>query len=227
MHDDAQCERVRRRCGISFPSTRTSSRTCFKRVNQAISDINNKPANKLFVEILSTTGTSIAAVAIVIKSPRPGIQAESKSTVGRIDRCGLARTCKMSDSDISFQHSDDDGSDFGIVASPAAGKKKTGAAAKPKKAMASKATPAAKGKAKATTTAAAKVGGRSPGIDSLLSRSTDVGFLTLTESHHSSCCQKGQRSAESQEECAKQLDVRHRRDQHSVRRRCRHGWKWQ
>lgn len=61
----------------------------------------------------------------------------------------------MSDSDVSFQHSDDDGSDFGIVASPAAGKKKAATTAKPKKAAATKAAPAAKGKAKAT--AAAKV----------------------------------------------------------------------
>jgi hypothetical protein len=64
----------------------------------------------------------------------------------------------MSDFDVSFQHSDDDGSDFGIVASPAAGKKKAATTVKPKKASATKAAPVAKGKAKATTTAAAKVG---------------------------------------------------------------------
>jgi hypothetical protein len=62
----------------------------------------------------------------------------------------------MSDSEVSFQQDDDEGSDFGIVASPAAGKKK--AAAKPKKAPVAKApTAAAKGKAKATTAAGAKV----------------------------------------------------------------------
>lgn len=62
----------------------------------------------------------------------------------------------MSDFEVSFQQSDDEGSDFGIVASPAAGKKK--AAAKPKKAPVAKAsTAAAKGKAKATTAAGAKV----------------------------------------------------------------------
>jgi hypothetical protein len=61
----------------------------------------------------------------------------------------------MSDSEVSFQQSDDEGSDFGIVASPAAKKK---VAAKPKKAPAAKATTsAAKGKAKATPAAGAKV----------------------------------------------------------------------
>lgn len=65
----------------------------------------------------------------------------------------------MSDSEVSFQQSDDEGSDFGIVASPAAGKKK--AAAKLKKAPTAKApTAAAKGKAKAPTAAGTKVSTR-------------------------------------------------------------------
>lgn len=67
----------------------------------------------------------------------------------------IARFITMSDSEVSFQQSDDDGSDFGIVASPAVKKK---AAPKPKKAPAAKATTtAAKGKAKATTASEAKV----------------------------------------------------------------------
>ncbi|KAJ9119885.1 hypothetical protein QFC24_005599 [Naganishia onofrii] len=66
----------------------------------------------------------------------------------------------MSDSEVSFQQSDDEGSDFAIVASPAAGKKKAAAvpaASKPKKAPAAKTTAAAaKGKGKAISAAATK-----------------------------------------------------------------------
>lgn len=83
----------------------------------------------------------------------------------------------MSDSDVSFQHSGDDGSDFGIVASPVAGKKKAATTAKPKKAAATKAAPAAKGKAKATTTAAAKVGDCPWDNGNLPSLRTDVRYL--------------------------------------------------
>ncbi|KAJ9091384.1 DNA topoisomerase 2 [Naganishia friedmannii] len=66
----------------------------------------------------------------------------------------------MSDSEVSFQQSDDEGSDFAIVASPAAGKKKAAAvpaASKAKTAPVAKATTTtAKGKGKATASAATK-----------------------------------------------------------------------
>lgn len=67
----------------------------------------------------------------------------------------------MSDSEVSFQQSDDEGSDFAIVASPVAGKKKASAApaaSKSKKAPTAKANASsAKGKGKVSATAVTKV----------------------------------------------------------------------
>ncbi|KAJ9111708.1 hypothetical protein QFC19_001068 [Naganishia cerealis] len=65
----------------------------------------------------------------------------------------------MSDSEVSFQQSDDEGSDFAIVASPAVTKKKAAvpAASKPKKAPAAKTAPStAKGKGKTSASATTK-----------------------------------------------------------------------
>jgi hypothetical protein len=118
----------------------------------------------------------------------------------------------MSDSEVSFQQSDDEGSDFAIVASPAAGKKKAAAvpaASKPKKAPAAKTTAAAtKGKGKATSAAATKVSlfkAACEGVARLISPAL------IVEDHGSSSNEENKGATQVKEECSEQLDVRCRR----------------